>query len=341
MRMKDRSPRTLNIQRSRNFSVAMMVLLLLAALTFPIGMFQKSSLIEHSSTAIGTSMKFQRSDADVALRGLYTDEDNSVLIARIGVDPQDGARLPSKGSDYRVFLSSDSLGDKTQEVSVLFGRLGTDGDMFLVLPKPTDDVYTAFIMNTKYLSTGSGGLNPGGTQSDGPADITSQEQSVTQAMSEYTWNPDEQDGGEAEISDDTADIISFRMTMDPASNKSEYKPIQLPTRLLDAEGNFDFDAMFNTLFKDAAYNELSKNHDDLISQENQLRNAQDEYRERLRTNPDDAQAADALATTQRNARRITDEKNKLAAQINSYENLTLEDDTFSNLQTTAKVVNPQ
>lgn len=334
MKMTDRSPRTLSIQRSRVVVIFMLALLLVAAVTGPIGMFKKSSLIEHSSTAIGTPMHFQRSDATVTLRGLYTDTSDSVLVARLGVDPQDGARLPSKGTDYRVFLASDSL-KGVQEVPVLFGRLGTDGDMFLVLPKPSDKVYTAFVMNTKYLNTSTGA---GSTQGDGPADIGSGEQSVTEAMSQYSWNPNKKDGGEAQIGNDQMDIISFRMTTHPASNKSEYKPVTLDTTLLDDNGNFDFDAMFNKLFKEAAYSELSKRHSDLSANEDQLRRTASEYRERLNANPNDSQAAEALTTTENSLKKVTDEKNSLAGQINAYENLKLDDDTFSNLQTKAKVI---
>lgn len=337
MKMIDRSPRTLGIQRARIVAVAMIVLLLLSLVAMPVGAFKKKSLIEHSSTAVGTPMHFQRSDATVSLRGLYTDNDDSVLVARLGVDPQDGARLPSKGTDYRVFIAADSL-NGVQEVPVLFGRLGTDGDMFLVLPKPTDEVYNVFVMNTKYLETSAGASGDTGSDPSDPADISNQEESVTEAMSQYTWDPNKPDGGEANVGNDQSDIISFRMTTNPASNKPEYKPVVLDTTLLSDDGNFDFDALFNKLFKEAAYDELSKQHDDLSSTEDRLNNSANEYRDRLRVNPDDSQAASALSTTNDSLRKVSDEKNSLAGQINAYENLKLTDDTFSNLQTEAKVV---
>lgn len=338
MRMKDRSKRTLRIRRPRTIVVFASIMLALSLVITPISFWRKQAVIAASSTSIGTSMTFQRSDVQVTLRGLYTDTDDSVLIARLGVDPQSGAKLPSKGSDYRVFLSSDAYGKDVHEASILFGRLGTDGDMFLVLPKPTDKVYTVFIMNTMYLTTDANTGNDG-SQSD-PSDISGDdgEKSVTQALSDYSWDPNKKDGGEAQIKDDTSDMINFRMTLNPASNKAEYKPTIIDARLLDANGNFDFDAMFNKLFKEAAFNELSSRHDDLIAQEDRLKKSQQEYQNRLRINPDDTQAADALSQTNQSIQDVTNEKNKLAAQINAYENLKLTSDTFANLQTKAKVV---
>lgn len=341
-RIKDNSSRTKLMRRWQIVGATGVLLVGFAAINIPAGVIHHNNIMAQSSTGVGQEMTFKRSDASVVLKGLYTDTEKSALVARIGVSDASKGKLPSKGSDYRVFISSDAYGKDVQQVDVLFGRLGTDGDMFLVIPKPTKDVYSVFVMNTVYLNTGTDARQQASEVTNGgqkPVEIPESEveASITDALSAYNYNPRDPKGSSLEVSSNVTDMISWRMTTDPADDSDEYTPVVLDTTLLEGS-TFNFEGMFDKLFKESAYQELSRQHDQLSEIENSLTATISEYESRLAINPNDSAALTGIADARKSAQEIQKQKKSIADQLNSYEQLTYNEDIFTNLQTKAKVI---
>lgn len=335
MKINDKSPRTRAVSVPMALFIASTLSLGVSVAGYVAGSVKYVDVAASSSSPVGSELKFVRSDASLELKGIYTDEDRSVMIARLGTDSIDRAKIPARGSDYKVFIESDAYGSESREIDVLFGRLSTDGDMFLVIPRPTDDVYSVFIMNTQYLSSSSS-ARPDASQ-DGPVDISSAQTSITEALSSYSYNP-ERAAQPYTIKSDNMDIVSFRLTLDPAFDGPEYKPIVLDTPLLSEDGEFDYRAMFDKLFKESAYDDLTQQHSLLSEQEISLNKTRGEYVQRLSRNPDDSSASTALSTVDNELSQISERKTELAAQMNAYEALTFDPDMFSDVQGKAQVV---
>ena len=164
---KDKSPRTKVISRYNAMFVTGALLAAIGGVWMGVGNAQYASMLMRSSSPIGTQMQFKRSNAQVKIVNLYTDESNSVLIARLHIEASDGLKIPAKGTDYRVFVASSGLnGHVGQEIPVLFGRYAANGDFYLVIPKPTQDVYNVYIMNKNFVATEqlSNQIKDGGSQ---------------------------------------------------------------------------------------------------------------------------------------------------------------------------------
>lgn len=341
--MKDSSRRTTVIGRPRSLAIVALTAMVISVGAYTGGSIYHSDIAARSSSPVGTEMSFERSAAGVVLKGIYTDPTQSALVVRLSVNSTDNSKLPANGSDYRVFINSPALPTGTQEMDILFGRLSTDGDLFLVIPKPNQEVYSVYIMNNKYLASAGQILDQAGQVTENsPVDIASEnvvEQSISKSLSEYQYNPDAGTSiGTIAVPDNISDVIAFRVTLDPAFKKDEYKPIVVDTELLSADGKFNFEGMFDKLFKESAYNELSGQHRQLLDLEKQLISSKSEYEARLVANPGDTDAQDALDETKSAITELTIKKTEIAAQMNKYESLEYSSTTFSNLQTKAKVI---
>lgn len=342
MRFKDNSPRTKSMRRWRKFGATGLILVSFGLVNIPAGLIQYHTVMAQSSTAVGQSMTFGRSKATVELKGLYTDNSRSALVARLGVEGQDGSKIPTRGSDYKVYVSSDAYPDSVKEIDVLFGFLGTDGDMFLVLPQPTEEVYSVFVMNTRYLATGQDAKALASEVTSGGGSLSALneseiESSITNALSSYTYDPRAPQNSNLKVESDLADMISWRMTTNPADKSDRYTPIVLDTTLLEGS-HFNFEGMFNKLFKESAYQELSAQHDQLSEIENSLKASIEEYESRLTINPSDSAAQKGLTEARQAQKDIASERQELASRLNTYEQLAYSDSIFSNLQTKAKVI---
>lgn len=337
----DSSPRTSKTFAS-TVGVAAASLLVIASLTgYGVQSVRYQNVVRQSSSPIGSQLTFQRSSASITLADLYTDTDQSVLIARFSVENADSEKLPFRGSDYKVYIASDSLGKNVEKMDILFGKLSTDGDMFLVIPKPSRSVYSIFIKNTKYLATQSttdSDSNVVDITPTSPADSSDSSddtRSLTKSLSSYRYNPAAESKGYV-VQSDSSDVIGFRMTLDPGIKDAAHSPKVLDAKLLN-DSSFDFKAFFDAVFKKSAKDELSNEHDKLIAQEKQLEQTRSEYRDRLAANPADTDAAAGLKDVQSQIDKIEQKKSDIAMQLNAYTALTYSDSMFQNLQTEAKV----
>lgn len=334
---KDDSVRTRAVTRPLVRTTLSLIGILIAIIWIPIALMQYGSVLEKSSTAIGSTLRFNRSDADVTLQNIYTDEKKDVLIARLKLSEEAQSNLPFKGTDFRVLIGSHSLKD-VKEVSVLFGKMSTDGDMFLVIPKPAmDDVYTIFLLNEKYVANS---LKDKSQLSAKTTDVSDDaiNKSLASTLSSFDVNMSKSKDAVTKVKSDALDAIVFRLSMTPGINNEKYKPTVLKVPLLNDETHqFDFKAFFDEVFKKTALEISQKEYNRLVSEKKLIENTLAEAKAKLNVNEFDEVATRRVNDSNEKISQIDDELTKLAKEVNYYENLKYDDKLFSNLETKATV----
>lgn len=336
--LSDTSKRTNAAQRAYNVLIIAAIVMIVSVLGYIAGTFKYNSVVAGSSTAIGTEMNFKRSGADCQLSGLYTDKAGSVLIARISFNSaEDSLKMPSRGSDYAAFISSDAIPKDTKSVSMLTGRLSSDGDMFVILPKPDpESVYSIFLMNTNYL-----GDVTTSADTDITGDIKLDEDSLTAALSNYNYADavKSPENSAYTIANDNTDAIGFRLTMKPSLDDELHKPTVLNTdKLLSDTGEFDFEQFFQSVFIDSAQVSINNAFNAYVAQERALTKQRDEMQSRLELNPNDTQARERYNDIAKSLQNLNSEKQNAADLLESYKNLVYSDNMFANLSTKAQVL---
>lgn len=331
----DKSNRTSRIAKNAISIVAATCLMTIGSIGYAFGSMKFNTVVAKSSTPIGSEMTFYRSNSRVVIKDIYTDKNQDVLIARLndGV----GSRLPYKGSDFRIYISSKST-DGLKEMPVLFGRMSTDGDMFLIIPNPTKSVYSIFLMNTNYLGVQSINDNLSST-----ADIN--QGSITKALSSYRYSDTQSNSGTYKIDNDNMDVISFRLTIDPAFDNDQYRPKVINDKLLitneDGTQTFEFEKFFDKVFKESAIADNSKSYDDLNVQKAQLEKVIEENASRLAENSNDSTAKMTLEQAKSQLDEVKSKQASYAKKISDYKLLTYQDSYFTDLQTKAIIVPTQ
>lgn len=289
--------------------------------------------VSNSSSAIGSQINFGRSNATLTIKDIYTDEAHSVLIARIGGSASELSKLPYKGTDYDVILQNDNVQSQDGTTPVLFGRMGTDGDMFLVIPNPQNSVYTVGIINRNFINTTNNSNNSNNNNVTNLTNPTTQ--SMSKLLSTYQTNRNKDNNNDnAVVQSDAYDTAFFRLSVNPAIDSDAYKPEVLPGTLLK-DGQFDFEGFFNKVFKNNSLDTLNKEYQSLSRNREQIQKSMKEYQERLNVNSNDDDARQALNAQQKNLDDVNRKIEDTGAEITNYTNLTYSQDLFTNLQTRA------
>lgn len=339
----DNSPRTNTIKHAYYVLVGCLSVICLSVVGFIFGQVKYSDVLANSSTAIGTEMTFGRSGATCLLSGIYTDEAQSIAVARISfANRTDSLKMPFRATDYVTFVHSDVLPSNIKEMSVITGRLSSDGDMFVVIPKPDPSaVYSVFIMNKNYLAVDADkdGTSQGDESKD-PVDITEVKGSLTSALSQYRYQPNEDSSSKSayEFDSDTKDVIGFRITLSPSLDEPAYKPIVVKGRLLSESGEFDYKGFFKRVFVDSARVELNRKFEELINRQEMLERQLSEYQARLEENKDDTDAATAYTKVEDELNQIKQKKMDVADLIQAYFSLNVSDKAFHNMNDKAYVI---
>lgn len=343
---EDSSRRTKQISNNA-IAVAISIIVAILSIFFIMtGTMKYNGMVARSSSPIGTELTFTRSNAKVSITGLYTDKNKSALVVRISPASDAQTKLPFKGSDYKVYLTSKSL-DGYKEVDVIFGKMSTDGDMFLVIPKPTDDVYNVFIMNTRYLAVeGISNKQDSKSQSDNASNIQDLDAnqdnllrtSITKAISSYKYDPSGKNAKEFVVDDNYSDVIAFRVTTNPAFKDEAHQPLELNTQLVTDGKEFDFKSFFDIVFKQSVVNTLEKQYEANKSKILQVDEALKVAKERVALNPQDSDAQKSLEKLNTDMEQLQKQQADLANKHSQYSNLQYANSLFSNLQTKATVV---
>lgn len=330
-------------------------------------------VLKNSSTAIGTQLQFPRSQANVNIKNIYTDDQKNVLIVQLKVADESTTMLPSKGTSYTVYAGSKSLtASHLKRITVLFGRMSTSGDMILILPHPQKEVYSFFIMNNQYLGFNSNTadmVNDGQDASDDGQDTdtdtgddtvddsdsakmtpTQKKNAIAAQMAEAMNNYNYQDavnndnsnatnGNNAyTIKSNTQDIISFRVTNYPAIHNSMYEPKIIHHNLIKSNGEFDFKTFYDIVYKQSAINHLKQQSAQLQDQLNQIKTVKSEISSRLNINPDDQQAVTRMSQIKSSESSLAQQQLQIQAKIKKYRKNQFDSSLFTNLQTHARVV---
>lgn len=309
---------------------------------------QYSAMVNASSTPIGTELTFSQSGATVTMSGIYTDRNKDSLVVRLTPDDKAQQTLPYRGDEFAVFGYSDSV-RKYKEIPILFGKMGSDGDYFLVLPNPTDDVYSFMLVNT----------NPSvGSASDNQKDLESTQKrlnskkgqdSIAKDLSDFNSNAvldkesDDKAKKKSKKSGDNAgtvyDRIGFRVTLDPAREEEKYQPTAINENLMDGE-DFRFNILFDRVLKDTAIQELTREYNDQNVVTTQWENDKSRLEERMAYNPDDKDTQKQLELTESGLKDAKKRQDEIVDEITRYESLEYDDSMFQNMQTSATVVKP-
>lgn len=341
----DNSPRTKKVARA-TIGVILATILVVGGLFFTIGGDLKfRDIMKKSSTPVGTSLNFPRSQTSVTLKNIYVDKKEDVLIARLSTP--DKSRLPYKGTDYKVFLYSKSL-EGYKQADILFGRFSTDGDLFLVIPKPKDEVYSVFIMNKNYLlplksdddeASENEEINQFSSKKNEEETEDQMQESITDAVSSYQFdesNP--QESSIYNIDDSYTDVVSFRITKDPAyKDDKKYRPQRLNADLLNDKNQFDFEKFFEVAFKDSIIKDLEQKYEKQDNVVKSYEKQKKQMEDRLADNPDDSDAQKTLDKINQDLEAKNEVKDKTANQITEYSLLQYKDEYFSNLNKKAIV----
>lgn len=333
-RYKDESIRTTAISKPfRNVIIAICMIFVSVIWIF-LGMMRYSSVVARSSSAIGSTFKFERSNSEVTLKNIYTDKNNDVLIARIGLSDEAQLNLPYKGSDYKVLIGSKSLKGR-KEASVLFGKMSTDGDMFLMIPKPSkDDVYTIFIVNTKYVASVDA-ENLSGANSASKLD-TAINQSITSTLSAYDLDAKKDKSKVTTVKSDDLDAITFRLALKPGINNDKYRPETLDVSLVK-NNEFQFKTFFNEVFKKTAVDSMEKDYKKLVANKKQVKVALNEAEEKLKINEFDKSANQSKTKAESQLEEIDMKISQVTDTLQKYQDLEYDDEMFANLNTKARV----
>lgn len=344
---KDKSPRTKIISRYNVMFISGALLVAIGGFSLMGGMFKYGDMVNRSSSPVGTEMVFRRSNAQIEVNGIYTDEAKSVLIVRLHSEDESTLRLPYKGTDFKVYIGADSLNNYAgKQVDVLFGRYSTDGDLFLVIPKPTEDIYNVFIMNTKFVATNDLSDKAQKTSNDSQSSSSpalssnlSEEEiqaQLAKSLNQYEYT-DLKDRGQAiAIAGDSSDIIGFRVTLNPAIDTESYTPKIIKGELLK-DGNFNFEEFFNAVFKESATNTIQSEYDELTKQRDLYTQRISELNDRLKENPNDTSAQNLLQSVSDKLEDVENKLTDLASQYDSYNGVQYKDSMFKNMQTKASV----
>lgn len=329
----DQSIRTAAISKPFRNVIIALILISISIIWIPIGIFKYNAVVAKSSSAIGSTMKFERSESSVTLKNVYTDKNEDVLIARLGLSDEAQANLPYKGSDYKILIGSKSL-KGLKEASVLFGKLSTDGDMFLMIPKPSpDDVYTIFIVNTRYVAS----IGTDSAKSSKVSQLDdSINRSITSTLSAYDLDKKKDKSKVTTVKSDDLDAITFRLALKPGVKNEKYLPQVIDASLVE-DNEFKFETFFNEVFKKSTVESLQKEYNELVAQKKQIEVTRNEAVDKLRINEFDTQAAQSKAKSENQLTEIDSKIAKTSKTLQQYEDLTYNTNMFANLNTKAVV----
>ena len=347
---KDKSPRTKVISRYNAMFVTGALLTAIGGVWLGVGNTQYANMLMRSSSPIGTQMQFKRSNAQVKIVNLYTDESNSVLIARLHIEDSDGLKIPAKGTDYRVFIASSGLnGYVGKEVPVLFGRYSANGDFYLVIPKPTQYVYNVYIMNKNFVATeqlSNQIKDDGGQKSTSkPTDTNNTNLSdsdiqniLRTSMNNFNYRDTNATSKSVDVQSDLLDVIGFRVTMNPAINSDAYKVQTLKGTLLSDDGQFNFEEFYNQAFKGALKEDLDSQYATLNNQKELLTKRVADLTERLKSDSTNTTIKSQLSSIQSDLDSVNSKLVELANTYSSYNSASFDKSLFKNVNQKATVI---
>ena len=290
------------------------------------GVYNRVSSQGASSTAIGEQAKFERSQATATIKSYYTDKKKSVLVAQIGIDENSVTPLPYQARDFYLTQTGD------KDLNAYFGRYGTDGDLFVIIPYPKNGTtYEISISNKEFLGVT--------TSNPTNADLQELTGSVTNQLSNISAMGDKNkkvDNAKKSLTD----TILFQMTISPKLKGSEYKVKTIETKnnslLLKGDSGkvkFDFKTYWNEVYRLPKIKKAKSKLSESVARVAELNDLYTKAETRYKKNPDDKNAKEQMAQI---SSMITDEESNqqiLSDKLVSYQNLKFNPNDFSDYTT--------
>lgn len=315
--MREGIDRSKHIYRSNRYFVMACLLLVISIIGVIGGNKKYSSMLARSSSPVGTSLHFERSKAQMTIKNLFTDENEDVLIVRFGADDHSGAVLPYKGEDFSVMIRNEKLSAQYPHkfIEVLFGKLASDGDFFLVIPKPDPDtVYEVVIVNKKYLPT-----NINLSKTTPGVDEQALANNLSQALANQKYQLSNTQSQAPTILTDDYDLAAFRLALNPSLDGDQYQPIKLDANLLSEDGVFDFKLFFDKVFKENSIESLQVEYSDLSDGIELLEKSRDALTERIINNPKDNQALTKKTEVENNIQSLINRRDAIIKELSALE----------------------
>lgn len=278
-----------------------------------------------TSTAIGETANFERSQAVATIKNYYTDKKKDVLIAQIGLKDNPVSPMPYQAKDYYVMNQSK------EDINAYFGRYGTDGDLFVIIPYPKDgETYEISISNKQFLGVT--------TETNSDTDLQELTGSVTNQLSNISAMGQKKDGIDSSKNALT-DTILFQMTITPKMKDKEYRVKEIRTRngsLLrkqDGVTKFDFKTYWNEVYRQPKIVTAEKKLKSSVERVAELNDLYTKAKDRFDKNPEDVSAKDQMSQFES---LISDEETRqelLSERLVSYRNLKFNSDNFSDFTT--------
>lgn len=279
-----------------------------------------------SSTKLGSTGNFERSQATATLSGYYTDKNKDVLIAVIKLQENNASPLPYIAKDYLVTYKGNGTLD------AYFGRYSTDGDLFVIIPNPRDnETYNIQITNKTYM-----GIDSKATDDSNLEDLkgsVSKQLSVVSKMGESAGSVDSDKQSKT-------DTISFQMTISPKITSEEYKVkvIDTPNDTLlekNDKGNlvFDFKLYWNALYRQPNIDQAEDRLTESIKRQAELTQQYNRAKQRFDKNNKDEVAKQQVKMLENQIENEVTKQENISEKIKQYRKIKYNSDDFSDYTT--------
>lgn len=317
-------------EKMKRSTIILMSVYALTAGLYANGIARNYYLTKYSATTKGATSQFKRSRAEATIKNYFTDENKDVLVVTIGLKERQQTPLPYVATDYVVAVSNESY---KQDVPVFFGRMSTDGDLFLVIPKPQEAIYEIVIANRGYTNYSNVGAKSGRLDT-----LDLDTKSLTKIISNsQNFETTRQSSSKKEERAES-DSIRFRVGIKTAIDDERYKPSVLPVAsLLKQEGdvvNFDFETFWNVVYKKPLVDDVTEEIEKLTERVGELRGSATTLQQRLDVNSRDDVARTELGRVLSAIDKEEEELLRLTEALAQYNDLTFNPADFANYSTT-------
>lgn len=281
--------------------------------------------LRYNTTPVGTVLQFARSDADITISDVWTDQQKDVTVVKLAYSKNARTKLSNKGANYKLYIMGSKLSDKPKDVKMSYGMLSTDGDAFLIIDgKLEEKAYQIFITNQLKMAAVTPESNTGNKITLGEDD------SITEALSRYSMAEIDQKGiaifNKDKQERNDVDHINFRVN-----------PYSLSTNIyqgsfLNEKGEVDYSKIVSITSTKGVIEKLETQRN---SSESNIRNIEasiTEFRTRLEQNPDDQTSVESINELTKkldSEKQIVAETNKA---LEMYNNADFNKDSFGQIQ---------
>ena len=294
---------------------------------------QDSDILAHSQTMIGKEVKFKLSQATGEIKNYYVSKSRDALIARITLKENPSTPLPLSASSYVVMTKTDT-GQK--EIPAYFGRMSTDGDMFVIIPKPSEETYSIIVANRDVAT-----IETDNNQSNNKITVfdPSNRDSITKILSDadYDLGTNNKSVSKKSSEDKQTDTIAFNMTVTPRLKEKAYQPTVLDVEHLlsekDGKTYFDFEEYWKLVYKQPLVDKYTKKQKELKDELSTINANIQNVQKTLDRNENDQNAQKRLSQLQNDLEANEEAMEKASVSLRNAQVLEYQESYFNDYTT--------